>query len=395
MKILIIHNFYSDSSPSGENIVVQEEAAMLEARGHEVIKHNVANDKIANAGLFLQAGAGLLYIFNPFALLKLRLLIHKFRPDVVHVHNIFPLLSPAIFYGVSNTPVVVTLHNYRLGCINGQFRRGNQVCTKCLDHRVGFHALIYRCYRNSFLYSLPMVLSKLLHDLIGTWKKKVDCYIALTEFQKKMIIKTGIKPEKITVRPNYFKGNESYIPLSERSGSVTFIGRISEEKGIKTLLNAWPLLETDTSKLSIVGEGPLLNEVKLLAENISNIELLGRLTSDECITVIKNSKILVVPSIWFEGFPMVIREAFAHGVPILASNIGSLSDILSKGGGLTFKTNDEIDLVNKLQVMLSDEALLKELSEEAFLLYREQFSEDKNYHRLMKIYSEVIKVKND
>ena len=390
MKILIIHNYYSSSSPSGENIVVDEEAELLESKGHEVEKFIVTNDYIASSGILQKSLAGISYLFNIRMFFSVQKFIRDWRPDVIHIHNLFPLISPSVFYACGNTPVVVTLHNYRLGCITGQLRRGKNICTKCIDNNTSIYSLIYGCYRDSSIYSLPLFLSKSLHEVLGTWRRKVDRFIALTNFQKEMITRVGIDERKIIVRPNYFKGTPQALHFSDRTGSATFVGRVSEEKGIMTLINAWKSWGSDAPQLTIVGDGPLLQIAKRAASGRKNIVFRGRLENADCVEIIKNSKLLIVPSIWFEGFPMVIREAFAHGVPVLASDIGSLSDILSKGGGCTFTTNDEDELFRMSKQLLENVSILQTLSDEALKLFNEQFSEDVNYIRLMDIYNELL-----
>ncbi len=315
----------------------------------------------------------------------------QFRPDVVHVHNTFPLISPAIFHAIgSSAAKVLTLHNYRLFCPAAIPARNCHVCTDCIDGQSTLPALIHGCYRHSRIATLPLATNVALHRAIGTWTHKVDAFIALTDFQKDLMVKAGLPAKRVHVKPNFYPGNPTPITWKERGEYAVFAGRLSQEKGIETLVRAWALWGADAPELRIVGDGPLRGNLEQLGGRLS-ISFLGQLPSEAAQTQIAGAKLLILPSECFEGFPMVVREAFAFGTPAAVSNIGPLPVIVSnKENGVVFAPADPQSLVHVVRTAWNSPGLLETLSQGARLSFEVNYTEQANYLTLMQIYAQAI-----
>jgi len=390
MKILIVHNLYGDGAPSGENFVYHEELRLLRSKNHQVHCHEINNSDLVQSNLPKKLLAGISWVFNLSALLKFYFLVNKVKPDVIHVHNLFPKYSPSILYRPKKYPLIMTLHNYRLICPSAQLRVGASVCLQCIEEKYFFPSLRNKCFRGSWLMTFPLMLSSNIHKLLDTWNKRVDRFIALTEFQKSMMVAGGINGEKISVRPNYFTGTPKLHPFHLRSHEVAFVGRISEEKGVNMLCEVWEKLGKSAPILNVVGSGPDYIRLREQYSRCSNIKFHGKLDQDSCFRILSRSKFMIVPSLWFEGFPMVIREAFAHGVPVVASNIGSLNEIISRGGGVTFEAANPESLSMTIKNLMNDDTRLNALSQEAHDRYVTEFSVEINYKKLIEIYDMAI-----
>lgn len=393
MKVLLVHNFYGSAAPSGENVVVEAEAKLLRSNGVEVAEYFRYSDGIRRMGWFGKVIGGLATPFNPFSYFRIRRMLRRERPDVVHVHNFFPLISPAVFYATSHekVPVVMTLHNYRLGCGAGIPFRSGAVCMRCLESKTVWSLLWYRCYRNSFVASIPMAAMIALHRWLGTWQHKVDLFITLTGFQAKIMDGIGLIPIAMSrMKPQFMQNPPDVIPFGMRHNRVIFIGRVSKEKGLIILLEAWRVWGADAPELVIVGDGPALPGLReMFAE--TNVRWLGKLKPLETMEELGKSQLLVFPSICFEGFPMVIREALACGVPILSSNIGPMSELVLPAYGQLFIAGDSPDLLAHARAMLAN--LAEPLAEKAVaarLEFDRKYTAEKNFIRLMDIYRQAI-----
>lgn len=323
----------------------------------------------------------------------MRRVVEGIRPDVVHVHNTFPMISPSVFWAIGGRAArVLTLHNYRPVCPAAIPMRSGQVCTECMDHSSVWSSLAHGCYRNSRLATVPLAASVALHRRIGTWLNEVDAFIVLTPFQKERMVRSGLPRYKIHVKPNFFPGNPRVIDLDERSLDFVFVGRLSEEKGIDKLLDAWALWVAMESapRLTIIGDGPLRQEVARRAEELG-LDFRGPISPDDAQAAIANARLLVVPSQSFEGFPMVIREAFAYGTPVAVSDIGPLPAIVQYGkSGIICDAGTAESLLVCLQPAWSDVGRLAELSLRARREFEESYTEDANYSALMAIYKEAL-----
>jgi glycosyltransferase involved in cell wall biosynthesis len=270
--------------------------------------------------------------------------------------------------------------------------RDGQVCTQCLDKRSVIPALRYGCYRGSRLATVPLALSIALHRRIGTWNKYVDRFIALTKYQREMMIHAGLPAELVSVKPQFYPGCPEVIPWTKREDRVLFAGRLSPEKGVRDLLAAWKLLGPDAPRLDIIGDGPdrriLENQINL--ERLDHVRLLGQFSFQETQNRIAHSRLIIVPSTWFEGFPMVIREAFAFGVPVAASRLGSLAELVNEQtNGYLFQPNCPDEIAAAVRDAWASPQSLERLAGGARNSFLASYTEDANFEALMTIYEEA------
>lgn len=383
---LSLHTFYQQAG--GEDAVFRAEVALLQERGHEVLELTFDNRDLENLPPWRQAG---LTLWNQEAYRRVREAIREHRPDLLHVHNTFPLASPAVIHAAKaeGVPVVMTLHNYRLLCVNALFFRQGQVCEACLG-RLPWRGALYGCYRESRAASAVVAGMITLHRAMGTWGL-VDRFIALTEFSRRKFLEAGFPPEKISVKPNFVYPDPG--PEEGRGGYAIFVGRLSPEKGVVTLLEAWRRLG-GRLPLKIVGDGPLIGEVSRVAQEMPGVEVLGHRVPEEIYALMGEASFLVFPSEWFETFGRVAIEAFAKGTPVLAANIGAVGEVTEHGRtGLHFRPGDPENLAAKVEWLLSHPAELSRMRKEARAEYEARYTAERNYEMLMAIYCEVLEGK--
>ncbi|MDT4289243.1 glycosyltransferase [Methylomonas sp. MO1] len=385
MKILLVHNRYQQAG--GEDNVVAAEAKLLAEHGQEVELWSVDNKDLP-AGLKGKINTAITTTYSAASLAIAQDYLRTFKPAVVHVHNFFPQISPSIYDAcmAQGVPVVQTLHNYRLICPGAMLMRDGKICEQCIAGSP-FQAVRYGCYRGSKLGSLVVAHMVATHRKQGTWSTKVNRFIALTDFAKSKFIQAGFPLEKIAVKPNFLHDPYAGINRLARTNPAfgLFVGRISEEKGIKTLLSAWSGL-AGHSVLKVAGSGPLED----LLQDETNIKALGRQNASDISQLMQQAAFLVLPSEWYEGFPLVLVEALAHGLPILASRLGSMADIIEDGKtGLFFTPGDANDLAEKAQWLLEHPEQVEELGENARRVFLEKYSSEQNYAELMAIYEAV------
>lgn len=390
MKILLVHNHYGSAAPSGENIVFELERAMLERHGHEVACFERFSDSIRSQGAYGMIKGALVTPWNFSAARALRKKIAQFRPDVMHAHNTFPLLSPAVFSAAKGIARVLTLHNYRLFCAAGIPMRDGQICVDCLDRQSVMPALRNGCYRESRVATVPLATNIALQRSRGTWRNDVEAFIALTDFQKDTMIKAGLPMDLVQVKPNFYAGEPVVVPYDERPNRAVFVGRLSEEKGIQDLVSAWLIWGEEAPELRIVGDGPLLNSLVEQARKAKNITFRGQVSSGEAQEEISKARILVLPSRWFEGFPMVLREAFAFATPSLVSHYGPLPKLVLQGQGIVFQGGDIVDLGQKLRRLWADMPALSKMSLAAKKEFDARYTEGINIRILTDIYKGAI-----
>lgn len=394
MKILLVHNFYGSSAPSGENTVFNAEAGLLRAAGHEVVEYTRHSDEIRAQGGWGAIKGALATPWNPFAYAKVLRAIERERPAVMHVHNSFPLLSPAIFHAAAktSTATVLTLHNFRTVCAAAIPMRDGKPCTECLDQRGVGPALHYGCYRQSRLATLPLATMISLHRNLGTWQKQVDAFIALTGFQRDLLVKAGLPDGRMHVKPHFYPNPPTPVPWGEREAKVLFIGRLGEEKGVRFLLEAWRKWGAQAPLLELIGGGPQQSELERLAQGQGGrVRFLGQLPFAETQAQLARAKLLILPSICFEGFPMVIREAFALGVPVAASDLGSMACLVEPGRtGTLFAPGDAVDLLAKVRQPWEAQDQLAAMGANARTEFEAKYTADANLHRLEEIYRAAI-----
>lgn len=392
MRILLAHNFYGSAAPSGENQVFEAEKALLQSRGHELAEFTRDSDEIRGQGIWGAIKGAAATPWNPWAARAIRQVVARFRPDVVHVHNTFPLLSPAIFHALAGTGVarVLTLHNYRLFCSAAIPMRAGKVCTDCLDRRSVLPALQHGCYRNSRLATAPLALNVALHRAAGTWTNEVDAFIALTEFQRERVVDAGLPASRVHAKPNFYPGSPVVVPWAQRKPYIVFAGRLTAEKGVATLVRAWQLWGQDAPELRVLGGGELRGELERMAAGLP-VRFMGQLSAAEAQQQIAEASLLVLPSECFEGFPMVVREAYAFGTPAAVSNLGPLPSIVKQGeSGVVFEAGKPASLLEALRHAWCTSGLLEQLGRGARAAFEAHYTEDANYATLMAIYGKAM-----
>lgn len=399
MRILLVHSFYGTSAPSGENAVFEAESAMLRRHGHEVVEFTRHSDTIRRQGAWGLLHGALSTPWNPCVVHEMKKLIERERPQVMHVHNTFPLISPAVFRAArgTGTATVLTLHNYRLFCAKAIPLRQGKPCVECLDRRSVVPALRYGCYRDSRLATLPLALSIALHRRLSTWQREVDAFIALTRFQRDTMVAAGLPADRLHIKPHFYPDPPAPLPWQERNSVVVYLGRLSPEKGVRVLLDAWRYWGASAPRLLLIGDGPERpNLERMVQEELASgkVEFLGQLPYPHVQQLLACARLLVLPSLSFEGFPMVIREAFALGVPVAGSRLGAIASIVEEGRtGVLFKPGDSVDLFRAVQALWSEGSLLQELGRTARTVFEDEYTEEKNHQRLLAIYHHAVETR--
>lgn len=385
MRILCVHNYYQQ--PGGEDQVFSAELAMLEKHGCRVFRYTVHNDRIKGMNPLTLARNTL---WNKAIASELRKLIRKVRPDVVYFHNTFPLISPAAYYAVKaeGVPVVQTLHNYRLLCPNALFFRNGHVCKDCMGKFAPWPGILHACYRKSRVGTGVTAGMLSAHRVLRTYSRMVDIYIALTDFACQKFIQGGLPAEKIAVKPNFVDPDPGIG--DGQGGYALFVGRLSLEKGVNTLLAAWEKIGSKIP-LKIVGDGPLSSQVAKASQRISAIEWLGHKPRQSVLGLMKDAAALIFPSIWYEGFPVTIVEAYSVGLPVIASNLGAMSSVIDHNRiGRHFRPGDPEDLAMQVKWIIDHPAELERMRQEARAEYEAKYTAERNYEMLMEIYEKAI-----
>ncbi len=397
MKILLVHNFYGSSAPSGENTVYIVERDLLQNRGHQVIEFTRHSDEIRNRGFAGSVKGALATPWNPFAFKKLVDLLNVEQPDVMHTHNTFPLLSPAVLRAARGmkTATVLTLHNYRIFCAAGIPMRNITPCTECLDKQSVIPSLSYGCYRNSRMATLPLSLMIAFHNKVDTWHKDVDAFIPLTDFQRSKMADAGLPKERMHNKPHFYPDPPEPLPWEKHTSTVVFVGRLGPEKGVNLLIDAWKLWGDTAPLLELIGDGPERMKLEASARQpglSQKLRFHGYLSFEKTQEKMARASLLVLPSLCYEGFPMVIREAFALGVPVVASRLGSLPYLVEDGqNGVLFEPGNTKDLLGVLQKLWRQPEKLSAMGRKARADFEEKYTAAVNYEILMKIYQAAIR----
>ena len=415
LSVLQVHNLYQQ--PGGEGVVAGAEKRLLTEAAHSVGEYSRHNDEISGYGLWAKATLAARTVWAWDSYREIKALLQREKPDLAHFHNTFPLISPAAYYACrdAGVPVVQTLHNYRQLCPAAIFRRDGRVCEDCLG-RNPWRGVLHACYRDSRAATAAVALMLSVHRWLGTWSNMVDCYIALTEFARRKFIEAGLPMEKVVVKPNFVYpdpmavaamspspnspgGQRRSLQRGDGAGETPplqyalFVGRLSEEKGVRTLRAAWQRLGSRIP-IEIVGDGPLRAEVEADAvrRGLSSISFPGYLTPDHVRAAMKGARVLVFPSEWYEGFPMTIAEAFACGVPVIASRLGAMQEIVEDGRtGLHFTPGDADDLAAKVEWAWTHPDEMQAMGRAARAEYEAKYTAERNYQMLMQIYERVTR----
>ena len=392
MKIFMAHNYYRSDNPSGEEASFEAEAAMLRGNGHNLVVYKRQNDEISDYPVYKKLSLLWKTSWAGDSAKELRKLFREDRPDVAHFQNTFPLISPSAYHVCREfgIPVVQSLRNYRLICPKATFYRDGSVCEDCMEAGSPWLGVKRGCYRKSIVQSSAVALMIALHGRLGTWERKVDLYITPSEFTKEKYVRWGLSPDRIFVKPNFVHPDPGM--RKEQGRYALFVGRISEEKGLHVLLNAWEGL--DGIPLKIVGSGPIVQELQNIKQsrNMANVEFLGRLGRADTISTIKGARLVVFPSQWYETFGRVAAEAFACGVPVIATRIGAAAEIVEDGRtGMLFELGNPVDLSEKVVRMWSDSKRTDAMGKEARRVYEAKYTAEQNYRMLISIYEEAIR----
>jgi glycosyltransferase involved in cell wall biosynthesis len=388
MRVLVVHNRYRSAQPSGENAVVEEETALLRGAGAVVEVLSVESDDIAGWPRAKRLTLPARVVWSRDGARTVRRAIAGFRPDVVHAHNTFPLLSPAALRAAhgSGVRVVQTLHNFRPLCPAATFLRDGRVCEDCLG-RVPIPAVVHGCYRSSRAATLPIAVKDALHSAIGTWSSAVDTYITPSEFARSRYLKAGWPAEQIVVK--YNTAPDSGAPQPTYDGGFICLSRLAPEKGVDVLLEAWgQAFPEGGHRLRVVGAGDLEDALRARAATLAGVELTGQVARDRGLEILATARALVVPSRWYEVFPRIVAEAYALGVPVIASRLGSLAEIVADGEtGLHAEPGDPADLARALRRLAGDRELVERLGAGARREYERNLSPKATTDRLLEIYS--------
>jgi glycosyltransferase involved in cell wall biosynthesis len=389
MKILLVHNTYQQ--PGGEDVVFSQERQLLERAGHQVLTYCRSNREIAGYSALKRLALVGRMVWARDSRREIATLLHSQKPDLVHVHNIFLMVSPSIYSACKHAhiPVVQTLHNYRLLCPAANFFRRGRVCEECVEHSL-WRGALHGCYRNSRAETLAVALMLTVHRWRRTWTWGVDCFIALSGFSCQKFIEGGIPTEKIAVKPNFVYADPG---CRARSGEYAlFVGRLSPKERVITLLAAWQLLPARIP-LRIIGGGPERECLEALAKQmeLSDVRFLGQLQHDEVIAALKGARFLVFTSEWYENFPMTVVEAFACGVPVICSRLGAMQEIVADGRtGLHFTPGDPEDLAAKVEWAWAHPEEMGAMGRAARAEYEAKYTAERNYQMLREIYRRVL-----
>ena len=381
MKVLLCHTHYQVSG--GEDQSFLAAAALLERRGHEVLRFVRDNGEIERMGRLAIASRT---IWNHGMYRELRGIIRRARPDVVHCTNLFLLISPSAYYAAraERVPVVQSLQNYRLSCLNSFLFRDGAVCEDCLGRRLAWPGVQRGCYRDSRAGSAIAASMLGLHRAAGTWPRMVDVYFTLSEFAKRKLLETGVPEDKLLVKPNFIYPDPG---MGEGDGGfAVFVGRLSPEKGLNELLAAWRLVGP-TLPLRIIGDGPMRTAIEDAAAHRPEIDYVGRLPQDDVLDAMGCASVLVMPSMWHETFGRRIVEAFAKGTAVVASNLGAMAELVDDDqNGLLGEPGDIRALAVAVQRIGWDSWVRNRMRRVARATCERLYTEDRNSQMLMAIY---------
>lgn len=394
MKILVIHNFHRKGSASGDDQVFVSETNLLESHGNQVIKYTVSNDEFDNAGVVgkLKATFGMLWSFKNYN--AVRRIIREEKPEIVHIHTFFPLLSPSILYAVkrSGGKIVATLHDTRLICPCSTSLRGTELCNKCGDGKY-FRMCKYGCFKNSKLQSFIVAGIFSYHRFRKTFYNQIDRYICLNENQIQLLTDIGFDKQKIIKKYNFVPDAEANLQdvkidgLPERY--VVFYGRIGEEKGIRVLMQIWDKIPD--IPLVVMGGGPLEEEFKTWAAQHKNVYYLGYTDHGRCLSIVRGGEFVVFPSIWYEGCSMVEIETECLGKGLIATDLGFSAEAINNGiNGFKVKLDDIEGFRKCILSVWNNPEMAFEIGKNARLDYEKKYRPEDNYKKLMEIYKRTL-----
>lgn len=385
LRILMCHNRYRPPA-GGEDLSASAEVALLREAGAEVETYEVSNEAIPDRP-GVRYGVRTLWSTESYREVRRRLRAGRHR--VLHVQNFFPLLSPAVFWAArqEGVAVVAALRNYRLACVNGLLYRDGRICEDCLG-RLPLPAVRHRCYRESLLASSAVAGMIISHRVLRTWQRAVDVFVTPSQFARRKLAQAGLDASRVLVKPNFVHPDPG--PRGGEGRFVVYAGRLSPEKGIRTLLDAWRALD-GAVRLVVVGAGPLQSEIQRAARELPGIEFRGQAEPSEVLRLMGEAALVVVPSVWYETFGRVVAEAFAVGTPVVASNIGPLAEMVEPGrNGALVPPGDPGALAATVRELLADPDSLATMREGARRTYEAYYTAGRNLELLEAIYATAM-----
>lgn len=388
MRILIVHNYTQQRGGADES--TEQEVALLRRYGHEVELFTRHNDEIKE---YSPLRKGLLFfepIWSPKTYRDVSQKIERFQPDVIHCQSFFPLISPALYDAAAahHVPMVQSLREYRLLCPIGWLFRDNHVCEECMEHSF-LRGIKHGCYQNSRVKTASAALMLQIHHMRQTWSEKVDALITPTEFARQKFISGGLPADKIWAHSNFLSQDPGFI--DESRSYALYVGRLSPEKGIVPLMEAWRQLPH--IHLKIIGDGPLSDWVKdyIQQHQLHQIELLGFCSLVEVIERLRQALVLLLPSIFYETFGRTIMEAYAVGTPVIASRLGAMTELVIEGGtGFLVEPGNAESITQTVEAAMSAPDRLKQLGLQARQYYEQNFTPELAYEQLIEIYQHVL-----
>lgn len=394
MKILAIHNYHRTGSASGDDQVFNSETALLESHGNTVVKYTVSNDEFDNAGVIgkIVSTFGMLWSFKNYK--AVQCIINKEKPDIVHIHTFFPLLSPSILYAAKRCgmPVVATLHDTRFICPCSTSLRGNKLCNECGDGHY-LRMCKYRCFKNSEIQSLIVAFIFKYHHKRKSFYQQIDRYICLNNNQILLLNRIGFDTSKIVKKYNFVPDvKEKLMPVimdSIPERYVVFYGRIGEEKGIRLLMEMWNQI-TDIP-LVVMGGGPLEEEFTKWSKEKENVYYLGYTEHNKCLSIVKGGEFVVFPSIWYEGCSMVEIETESLGKALIATNLGFSEEAIEDGvNGYKIQLANVDAFVKKIKWLWAQPEKCKVMGNNARKDYEQKYTPKENFKELLSIYQSVL-----
>lgn len=383
--ILQVHNRYQ--IPGGEDTVAENERRLLEAQGHRVVRYFRDNKEMKDFSLLQKLLLPVTTVFNPRTYREVRRLIRTEHIDIVHVHNTLNLISPSVYYAAlaEGVPVVQTVHNFRLLCPGATFYRDGHICEDCLHGGLGC-AVKHSCYRGSRLQTLACVISTKIHRMTGIYGKLN--YICLTEFNREKLLNLKqVRPERVYVKPNFVENDpEPILPEERRRNQMVFAGRLEKLKGVDVLLKSWKLLGENAPQLILCGTGPLEDWCRdyIREHAVQNVQMRGFTPNAEVRRLMAQSRALILPTRWYEGFPVSIVEAFSVGTPVLCSDLGNAGSIVTEGvTGRKFQPDSPEDLARAVGTSGG-------MCESTYAQYLSGYTAERNYETLEAIYRQAL-----
>lgn len=384
MKILVCHNYYQNRG--GEDQIFEDETALLEAHGHQVIRYAKNNDAIDSMSMASVAGKT---FWNRETVKEINQIIDDQSPDLVHVINSFPLISPAIFHTCKKAglPTVCTIQNYRYFCAHSMCHRDGKACESCLG-KIPWRAVRYRCYRNSVAGSAVVASMQMFHRMLRTWQNSIDVICVASEFSRSRLLQAGFRDQQMITKPNF-----TSIDPGKRSGGgdyAVFVGRLAAEKGVHSLLSAWKQLP-ENIPLKILGDGPLRPAVEAAARDNRNVEFLGHRSMDEVYRWVGEAACMVFTSTGYESLSKTLIEAMAVGTPVIGADVASIPEIVETGRtGFLFEGGNAGDLASKVSSFFAGRDTWQDLRVNCRQRFEQRYTAAANYNATMTMYDEAI-----